>query len=371
MPAAINPPPRYLLGPGPAPVEPSVLAAMARPLLGGEDPELHRVLREVAEGLRSAFRSAHPLTLALAGNRATAVDAGLAAVVQEGTPVVVGVAGTGGEALAEAAGRLGGRVTRVEAPPGRAVDPEDLSRAIRAGTVVTVCHVEPSTGVRHPVEAIRKAIGPEPLLVVDASHSLAGIPLEVSAWGLDVAMAVAEHCVGAPPGLALLTASPRAEAARPAPPPRSLDPVLLRRPWAGEAPGSHSVPVTLLYALHEALRLLDREGLEARWKRHADVGRFLQDSLADLGFQPVAEEPHRTPHLTVVRLPDGVDDGVREVLLHDYDIEVGGGEGELAGETWRIGLMGFGARREHALRLLQALRALFSLPGGPGRARRP
>jgi alanine-glyoxylate transaminase/serine-glyoxylate transaminase/serine-pyruvate transaminase len=367
--AALNPPPRYLLGPGPAPVEPSVLAAMGRPLLGRDDPEFVRIVEQVLDGLRSAFRTANRLTLALPGSSATAMEAALANLIEPDDSVVVGVNGLGGQRMADAARRAGGRVSEVAAPWGQPIPTEQLAQAARqrGAKVVAVVHADGSTGTRQAVEELRDALGGDRLLVVDGATSLGGIPLEVEAWGIDACFSVTDQCLSAPPGLALVTFSRRVEdlLGRRAEPVRSwhLDLARLR-----DAPDS--LPANLIYGLHEGLRLVEREGLEARWKRHAEAGRFLQESLEELGFEILASPGHRVPQLTVARLPEGIDDDLRHVLLEDFDIAVGGGVGELAGRAWRIGLMGFGARREHALRLLQALRALFSIPGGLARARR-
>lgn len=365
----MNPPARYLLGPGPSPVEPSVLAAMTKPVLSQEDPHLDRILDEVGEGLRGVFRTGNRLTFLLPATGAAPTEAAMANLVEDNDPVVVAVTGEFGRRMAEIARRAGGRVTEVVAPLGKAADPEEIGQVARqrGAKVVGVVHADASTGVRQPLEELKAAIGDDRFLVVDAAASLAGIPLEVDAWDIDVCFSATEECLSVPPGLAPVTVSRRAEQAlrKRSSPIRSWFFDLGRIAAEANAQRPFLLPVSLVYGLHEGLRIVQREGMERRWERHAETGAFLQDALEEMGFEIVASLPHRLPHLTVTRMPAGVDDDIRGVLLEEFDIALGGGLGELAGQVWRIGLMGFGARREHALRLLQALRALLSMPGGP------
>jgi alanine-glyoxylate transaminase / serine-glyoxylate transaminase / serine-pyruvate transaminase len=362
----IRPPVRYLMGPGPSPVEGSVLAAMGKPVVGHLDPEFIAIMDEIAAALRQVFRTANHMTFPVSGTGSAGMEAAIVNLVEPGDRVVIAVCGVFGARMAEVATRAGAEVTTVEAPWGEPVPTDEIARVVDevSPKVVGIVHAETSTGVRQPVEELRSAIGPFPLLVVDTVTSLAGIEVDVDAWGIDVAYSGTQKCLSVPPGLAPITFSDRAveTVGRRTTPVQSwyLDVSLLAGYWEGGSSGRryhHTAPISMMYGLHEGLRLVLAEGLEARWRRHAEAGRFLQSELQEMGFVPVPPEAYRLPQLTSVFIPDGVDDAaLRSTLLHDHGIEVGGGLGQWAGKAWRIGMMGAGARREAAIRLVQALR---------------
>jgi alanine-glyoxylate transaminase / serine-glyoxylate transaminase / serine-pyruvate transaminase len=356
------------MGPGPSPVEPSVLVAMGRPVLGHLDPAFISIMDETSEALRAVLQTTNRLTFPVSGTGSAGAEAAVVNMVEPGERVVVGVAGVFGARLAEMARRAGGVVTEVAAPWGTPIPIEKLAEAAkkRGAKTVVVVHAETSTGVRQPVDEIRKAIGDDPILIVDAVTSLGGIEVDVDSWGIDVCFSGTQKCLSVPPGLAPITFSPRAEwkLETRSTPVQSwyLDARLLRSYWEDvehRRAYHHTAPISMVYGLHEGLRLVLEEGLDARWARHHDAGRFLRGALVERGFEPIATDGYRLPQLTAVHLPKGVDDSLRTKLLREFDIEVGGGLGEFAGVAWRIGLMGLGARREHALRLIQALDALM------------
>ena len=363
----IQPPRRYLMGPGPSPVEPTVLAAMAKPVLGHLDPEFIRIMDEVTIALREVFQTTNRLTFPVSGTGSAGAEAAVVNMVEPGDRVVVGVAGVFGARLAEMTRRAGGVVSEIHADWGKPVPTDQIAEAVqhRGAKVVAIVHAETSTGMRQPVEDLRAAIGDDPILIVDAVTSLGGIEVDVDSWGIDVCFSGTQKCLSVSPGLAPITFSSRAEwkLETRSDPVQSwyLDARLLRSYWEdGEQRRAyhHTAPISMIYGLHEGLRLVLEEGLDARWARHHDAGRFLRNALVERGFELIAPDGYRLPQLTAVRLPKGVDDGLRTALLHEFDIEVGGGLGEFAGKAWRIGMMGLGARREHALRLIQALDAL-------------
>lgn len=370
------PPARHLMGPGPSPVEPSVLAAMGRPVVGHLDPHFITIMNELVAGLRRVFQTDNRMTFPVSGTGSAGMEAAVHNVLEPGDPLVVGVNGVFGGRLADAARRAGAEVTVVSAPWGKPVPTEELAAVVRrtAPKAIAVVHAETSTGVRQPVEDLREAIGPDPLLIVDTVTSLAGIPVEVDAWGIDVAFSGTQKCLSVPPGLAPITFSDRAvdAALDRREPVRSwyFDLGLLAGYWkdgSGSRAYHHTAPISMVYALHEGVRLVLAEGLEPRWQRHQEAGRFLVSSLEDMGFDPVADARYRLPQLSALRVPGGYDEtALRSALLHDHGIEVGAGLGEFAGQVWRIGLMGAGARREHALRLIQATAAVMA-----GRHRSP
>lgn len=367
-PSTATPPDRLLLGPGPSPVHDDVLRAQARAMVGHLDPWFLDRTDEIAGMLRHVFRTDNRLTFAVSGTGSAGMEASVVNVVEPGDTVLVGVNGVFGRRLADTARRCGCDVVELEQPMGRIVPPDQVTDALaehpdaRAAVLV---HAETSTGVLQPLEEVAGAVAEtDTLLIVDAVTSLGGVPVEVDGWGLDVVYAGTQKCLSVPPGLAPITFSERAEDVLDA---RSspvgswyLDATAIRGYWGSERSYHHTAPISALLGLHEGLRLVLDEGLERRWERHHRVGRRLQAALVDRGFELWAEEGHRLPQLTAVVAPEGVDaDAVRRELLERFDIEIGGGLGELAGRGWRIGLMGEGARDEHVDRVLEGLDELI------------
>ena len=365
----LDPSPRLLCGPGPSDVEPAVLAAMRRSMLGHLDPEFHAVLDEVVELLRAVWRMPDGDVLALPSTGTAAMDAGLANLLEPGDTVIVAEAGYFGRRMGDVAERHGARVVRVTAPWGETVPNEALLDALDRhprARLVAVVHAETSTGALHPLEELGSAmLGTDALLLADCVTSLGGIPLDVGAWGVDYAYSCTQKCLAAPPGMAPVAISPHAWRRireRRAPVPFSLDLELLRRYWI-ERPAvyHHTAPILSIYALHEALRLVLEEGLEARWARHTAAGAALQDALRDRGFDLVADPERQMAPLTAVRVPDEVDGrAVQARLLAGHGIEVGGGLGPDAPPMWRIGLMGRNANAVAADRVLGALDAALA-----------
>jgi len=279
----------------------------------------------------------------------------------------VGVNGVFGERMAEVARRCGAEVVRVEAPWGQPLDPQALLDAHPAPKVIAAVHAETSTGVRNDLACLGQALrhqDAEALVLIDCVTSLGGIPVEIDAWQVDLAYSGTQKCLGVPPGLAPLTLAPRAvDRLLERPQSWYLDLNLLARYVNGEGTRvyHHTAPISMIFALHAGLGAVLDEGLEASWARHRQCGEVLQAGLEALGFDLFASEGHRLPQLTTAwvpadRLPAGVDEaGVRRLLLDRYGIEIGGGLGEFAGRTWRIGCMGHTARLANVALLLGAL----------------
>ncbi len=365
-PVPFHPPARLLMGPGPSNLHPRVVEALASPLLGHMDPLVLGLLAEVQELLRGVFGTRNPLTLAVSGTGSAGIEACLTGLIEPGDPVVVEVHGFFGGRLADMAARAGADVTRVEAPWGRAADLEALRLAVKKSPprLIAVVHAETSTGVLQPladVAAIAREAGSA--LFVDCVTSLGGMPIEAEELGLAAAASCSQKCLGAPPGLAPITMSPEAAARlrdRAQPLPFYLDLSLIARYWNGDHAYHHTLPVNLIYALHEALLLAAEEGESERRRRHERHGAALAAGLEDLGLTILAAPGDRLPMLTAVRIPDGVDDAaVRRRLLEDFNLEIGGGLGELKGRVWRIGLMGETSRMNHVILLLAALGRLL------------
>lgn len=365
----LNPPERLLCGPGPANVSPGVLEAMQRPLLGHMDPDLMGILDEVVTLLRAAYRAdGAALVLPLQATGTSGMEAGLAHLLEPGDTAIVGVNGFFGRRLVEISRRLGAEVVQVEADWGQAVSNEQLLEALDAhpeARLIAVVHAETSTGVEHPLAQLGAQLRDrDVLLMADCVTSLGGVELRFDEWGLDYAYSCSQKCVGAPPGMSPVAVSERAMKrieARRAPVPYSLDLQLLRDYWIKRPlTYHHTAPVLNIYALHEALRDVAAEGLEARWQRHAQAGAALQDGVRSRGLELLADPAHQLPQLTAVRVPDGVDaKRVQTALLREHGIEIGGGLGPSAPSMWRLGLMGPNATVTVAQRLLDAFDAVL------------
>lgn len=363
---------RLLLGPGPSPVSPRILQAMATETLGHLDPQFLGLLDEVNEGLRRLFGTENPTTFPVSGTGSAGMEAALVNLLEPGDTAIVGVKGVFGTRLAEMARRQGATVVTVDGDWGRPLEPQRLIEAHRKhpdARLLALVHAETSTGVRQPLEEVGRALqDSETLFVVDAVTSLAGMPVEVDRVGVDVCYAGTQKCLGVPPGLAPITFSSRAmDRIRSRGRPVSswyLDVNLIAGYLGSERRYHHTAPINLIYALYEALGEVREEGLEPRFRRHREVGRRLQHELEERGFEPFADPPEaRLPQLTAVSLPGGGDEGVaRRRLLDEHGIEVGGGLGPARGRIWRIGLMGHGARHQVVDRLLEAVDEV--LPGG-------
>lgn len=367
-------PTRVLMGPGPSGANPRVLAAMTKPLLGHLDPDFLRVMDRCREMLRRVMVTENQVTLATPGTGTSGMEAGVMNVVEPGDRVVVGICGYFGERIAQMAERAGGVVTRVQSPWGQPVDAAAVEAAMKgAGKVklLAIVHAETSTGAETPVEPFaRIAREAGALLLVDCVTSLGGMPVRVDAWGADVVYSGTQKCLSAPPGAAPITLSARAwDAVRARETPVNswyLDLGLLEAYWDERRVYHHTAPVSMVYALYEALVLVLEEGLEARWARHERNGRALQAGLEALGLTLHAQAGYRLPVLTTVRIPEVVEDAaVRAALLQRFGIEIGGGLGELRGRVWRIGLMGESSTAGNVLLLLNALGRLLREQGFP------
>jgi alanine-glyoxylate transaminase/serine-glyoxylate transaminase/serine-pyruvate transaminase len=354
---------RVLMGPGPCNPYPEAVEALARPMLGHLDPDFVAILDETCERLRTVFRTANPMTLPISGTGSAGMEAALVNLVRPGDPVVVGVNGVFGARMCDVASRLGAEVVAVEFPWGEPVDPARLLDAHPSPRIIAVVHAETSTGVRSDIAPLGEGKG-DALLLVDCVTSIGGIELDVDGWGVDVAYAGTQKCLGVPPGLAPLTVSERArERLVERSPSWYLDLRMIGR-YTGPASGArtyhHTAPVSMVMSLHAGLGALLDEGLEAAIARHAECGRLLHEGLVQLGFPLFATEGHRLPELTTVWLPDELDDAKgRAALLDRYGIEVGGGLGDFAGRVWRIGCMGHTARPRNVTLLLGALAELM------------
>ena len=369
-------PERLLLGPGPSPVPQRVLQAMASPVLGHLDPAFLAVMDETMTYLRQAFRTANNLTIPISGTGSGGMEAAVMNLVEPGTRIVVVTAGYFGERIAEMARRAGAEVTTVPAPWGQPADLAAVEDAVRStgARVLAAVHAETSTGVLQPLPPLVEiAHRHGAFLLVDAVTSLGGIELRVDDWGVDILYSATQKCLNAPPGLAPLTANDRVREAIAKRKTKVtswyFDLSLLSTYWGAERVYHHTAPISNVYALREALRIVHEEGLEARWARHRASAAMLWDGLEEMGLTPFVAKEHRAPTLTTITVPEGVDDGaVRKRLLNDYSIEIAGGFGPLKGKVFRVGMMGAGSTPRIVLTFLGALRESLRAEGWrPGR----
>ncbi|MFB3061909.1 MAG: alanine--glyoxylate aminotransferase family protein [Candidatus Binatia bacterium] len=361
----LTPTRRLLLGPGPSVVHPRVLRALSTPLVGHLDPEFLKILDEVQHLLRRLFQTDNRFTVAISGTGSAAMEATIVNLVEPGDSVVVGVNGVFGTRLAQMVERCGGTAVRVEVPWGEVISPDLIEGALnRVGSVkaVALVHAETSTGAFLPLEDIGTLCQQYgALLIVDAVTSLGGLPVKVDEWKIDACYSATQKCLSCPPGLAPLTLSEKAvnTLTRRKTPCQSwyLDCSLVADYWAEDKRTyHHTAPISMVYALRESLRLIFEEGLEARYARHTLNRDALLAGLQELGFSLFSRVGHHLPSLICVNLPPLFDDrSIRSILLHEFNIEVGGGLGPLAGKVWRIGLMGESSRFEHVMTLLAAL----------------
>lgn len=371
IPAAVSPPRRLLMGPGPSDIPHRVLAALAAPTVGHLDPYFLQVMNEMQEMLRQVFRTQSPLTLAISGTGSCGMEACVVNLVEPGDRMLVCVNGVFGGRIADIARRAGAEVTLIERPFGEVFAPDEVEEAVRRvqPKVVGIVHAETSTGACQPLEEISRIVhAADGLLLVDCVTSLGGMPVEIDGWQIDAAYSGTQKCLGCPPGLAPVTFSPRAVEAMDARRTKVVgwytDLSMIRNYWGSQRAYHHTAPINMNYALHEALRIVLDEGLEARFARHRCNHAALQAGLRALGIENAVADAHQLPMLTPARIPAGVDDAaVRRQLLTRFGIEIGAGLGPMKGQTWRIGLMGETSREPNVLLFLAALERCLSDQG--------
>lgn len=357
-----------LMGPGPSTVPPEVYEALSTYTVGHLDPAFIAVMDDIKVQLRKVMKTQNEITVPMSGTGSAGMETVLVNLIEPGDSVLVLINGVFGGRMKEIAIRLEADVHVREYEWGTPVDLEDVRSALqeRPYKLVAVVHAETSTGVANPVEEIGKLVHETgSLFVVDAVTSLGGMPVLVDQWGIDAIYSGTQKCLACPPGLAPVSMSDRAlEAIRARKTPVKswyLDLSLIMNYWSGNTRAyHHTAPINMNYGLNAALDLVISEGLEAVWKRHQDAHKYLVQRLTDLGFKMLVDPEYRLPMLNAVLLPEGLDEKeIRMKLLTDHHIEVGGGLGKFAGKLWRVGLMGYTAKRESVDRLADALNKLL------------
>ena len=364
-----NLPQRVLLGPGPSSVHPRVLQAMTLPVVGHLDPKFFQIMDDVGDMLRQVFNTSNPMTVPISSTGTGAMETACTNILERGDTIIICRNGFFGHRLADIAERCGAETHTLDVTWGRPVDIQALEDEIKKHhkvKAVGVVHAETSTGVLTPLQDICDiAHRHGALVIVDAVTSLGGHEVRMDDWDIDVCYSATQKCLGAPPGLAPISFGPRA-----------MDVIKTRESkvqsfyfnlkdlesyWNQTRAYHHTSPISMTYALREALRMMMEEGVENRIKRHARTASALRAGLAAMGIELLADPDYRLNPLTTAVIPEGIDDKTaRGKLLNDFNIEIGGGLGELGGKAWRIGLMGDSARESNVFIFLSALERILS-----------
>ena len=374
MAKSFHPPQRTLMGPGPSDVSPRVLEAMARPTLGHLDPVFVEFMDQLKELLQFAFQTSNPLTMPISGPGSVGMEACFVNLVEPGDTVIVCVNGVFGSRMKENVARCGATAVVVEDEWGRAVDPAKVEQALKdhpEAKILAFVHAETSTGARSDAEAlVHLAHDHDCLAIVDAVTSLGGIPVRVDDWAFDAVYSGSQKCLSCTPGLSPVSFSSRAvEVIQGRKTPVQswfMDTNLVMGYWGTSQKRSyhHTAPINALYGLHEALVILEEEGLDPAWARHQKHHLALRAGFEAMGLGLAVPEAERLPQLNVVRVPEGVDEArVRGRLLEEYQLEVGAGLGALAGKVWRIGLMGHSCNLKNVLLCVGAFETILSSEG--------
>jgi alanine-glyoxylate transaminase/serine-glyoxylate transaminase/serine-pyruvate transaminase len=360
-----------LMGPGPSCVPPEVYWALSQKTLGHLDPYFLEIMDDLKAMLRKIMNTANDLTLPLSGTGSAGMEAAFVNLVEPGDRVLILLNGVFGLRMQDVAGRLGGQVDVLEFPWGTPVQVEAVENRVRqqAYKIIAVVQAETSTGVKNPVAEIGRLLqGGEALYLVDTVTGLGGMEVRMDEWNIDVLYSGTQKCLSCPPGLAPISFSEKAmaklKARKTKVPNWYLDLTLIANYWGQNRVYHHTAPVNMLYGLYQALLLILEEGPEKVFKRHQENHQALVKGLAGLGLKMLVDEPFRLPMLNAVCVPEGVEElAVRQLLRRQFKIEIGGGLGPLAGKIWRIGLMGYSARKENIDRLINALGEVLKIGG--------
>lgn len=366
-----HPPVRTLMGPGPSDVSPRVLEAMARPTIGHLDPVFVSMMDEVKEMLQYAFQTRNDLTMPVSAPGSAGMETCFVNLVEPGDKVIVCQNGVFGGRMKENVERCGATPVMVMDEWGKPVDPNKLEDTLKThpdAKVVAFVHAETSTGAQSDAKTlVQLAHQHDCLTIVDAVTSLGGSPLKVDEWAIDAIYSGTQKCLSCVPGISPVSFSPRAvehiKNRRSKVQSWFMDMNLVMGYWGCGTKRAyhHTAPINTLYAFHESLVMLQEEGLENAWARHARNHQALKAGIEAMGLQFVVDEAYRLPQLNSVTVPAGVDEAaVRAELLNRYSLEIGAGLGALAGKIWRIGLMGFASNQKNVLNCLGALDAVLS-----------
>ena len=364
---AFTPPNRLLLGPGPSNAAPSVLTALSNPLLGHLDHAFIGMMEEIKSMLRTVFQTSNEMTFPVSGIGSAGMEFCCVNLIEPGDEVVICINGVFGMRMADLALRCGAQVTKVEAPWGEIIRPDQVKAALagKSPKLVALVHAETSTGALTPVEEISKITHDAgALMLLDTVTSLGGCEVDIDGWNIDAVYSGTQKCLSCPPGLAPVSLSPRALEIATTRKTKVqswyLDVNLLAGYWGTERVYHHTAPISMNYALHEALRLVLEEGLQARWARHKANHERLVAGLKELGLSIASQEGHQLWQLNAVTVPEGTDEAVvRKRLLEEFQIEVGAGLGPMKGKIWRVWLMGESSQASFVDRYLDAMTSIL------------
>ncbi len=367
----IDPGERVLMGPGPSEVSPRVRQALGAPPVGYLDPYCFTVMDEIQALLRYVFDTENTVTLPISGTGTAGMETCLVNLVEPGDEVAVCAKGVFGARICEIVERLGGKLIRVDGEWGRAIDPEQVRKAIsgRNPKLLAVVHAETSTGVCQPLEDLSGiAHDTGALFLVDTVTSLAGMEVALDKRGIDVSYSGTQKCISAPTGLSPVSFSPAAveaiEKRKSKVPSFYLDIGLIKKYWGSERQYHHTIPISMNYALREALRMVAEEGLEKRFARHLLNHKALVAGVEAMGLSMLVPEGERLPMLNAICIPEGADDlKVRRALLNEFGVEIGGGLGDFAGKVWRVGLMGHACSKKNVFLFLAAFETTLKTMG--------
>ena len=375
MSLSFHPPQRTLLGPGPSDVNPRILEALSRPTIGHLDPVFIEMMDDLKKLLQFAFQTRNELTFPVSAPGSAGMETAFVNLVERGDKVIICQNGVFGGRMRENAERCGAQVVMVQDDWGKAIDLSKVEKALNQNTdakILAFVHAETSTGVRSDAEglcALAKKF--DCLSIVDAVTSLGGIEVNVDDWGIDAIYSGTQKCLSCVPGISPVSFSEKAAhniKSRKSPVQSwFLDMSLVMGYWSTQSKRSyhHTAPVNSLYALHESLLILQEEGLFNSWSRHKLHHEALVVGLEALGLSFVVQPEDRLPQLNLVRFPEGINENAaRQFLLENYNLEIGSGLGPLAGNVWRIGLMGFSSNKKNVLLCLSAIGSALRAQGG-------
>jgi alanine-glyoxylate transaminase / serine-glyoxylate transaminase / serine-pyruvate transaminase len=374
------PPTRLMLTPGPSNMDPRVYRALATPLVGHVDPWFTNMMEDVQVLMRRIFQTSNRLTFPLSSSGSGAIEATVLNPLEEGDEIIVCTNGWFSERMALIAERTPAKVHRAEAPYGKPVDPEDVRKIARGRKIkmIGLAHGETSSGVVQDLDSFRQVADEcGALLAVDAVATLGGLPLDVDKQRIDICFSGSQKTLSAPPGMAPMTVNSRVEDVLRARKTKVqswyFDLTTVMNYWGKERTYHHTPPISLIFALREAMRLTLEEGLEARWERHRQNQHALIAGLEAMGLTLFVVNPaDRLPTVTAVKVPNGLDDfKVRKQLLDEFNIEIAGGFGPVKGQIWRVGLMGYCSQKNNVLLFLAAFEKVmldhgFRVRGGSG-----
>lgn len=365
-------PERILLGPGPCNVDPRVLQAMSKPITSYKDPAFLKYIEEVSEMLKILFQTQENTTFAISGTGSAGMEAGITSLLEPTDTIIICNCGFFGERMAEMARRIGCKTVVLQGDWGKPFPVEKLESELKKHKqvkLIAAVQAETSTGILQNVEPISKlARNHNAFTMIDSVTSLGGNTLMVDEWNLDYCYSASQKCLACPPGLSPVALSPRARESiqnRKTPPSSwYLDLNLIAGYWDRPHSYHHTVPISLILGLHEALRILLSEGIDVRFERHRQNGEALRNGVEALGLKLLAPKESKLDQVTPIWIPEGIDgDKVQQILLNNYNIEIGTGFGKFAGKIWRIGLMGESSKSEYVLKLLSALEEILPKEG--------